>query len=172
MLVVHAEEKAIPSLFAGMGRKGNKMIAPRSKCVRGCRLIWHSLPPKEISQVLKAYKGCPYFALMSEQEYDGSAFEACPIVIQLYPKTSHKEAISPFLWYHIYNALVQCETPQDSFFLQIFGRSKVRLGFTSHDGSALHDIQYERNVHQNQTWQEKSPKIHCFGKMFWLCLLT
>ena len=122
-----------------MSRKGNKTIAPRSKSVRGCRLIWHSLSPKEVSQVLKAYKGCPYFALMSEQEYDGTAFEACPIVIQLYPKSSHKEAISPFLWYHIYSAPVQCETPPDSFFLQLSGRSKVRLGFASHEAQRWFD---------------------------------
>ena len=133
MLVVHAEEKAIPGLFAGMGRKRNKMMAPRSKSVRGCRLIWHSLPPKEVSQVLKAHKGCPYFALMLEREYDGKVFEACLIVIQRYPKSSHKEAISPFLWYHIYSASVQCETPPDSFFLQLLGTSKVSVGFTSHD---------------------------------------
>ena len=64
MLVVHAEDKAIPSLLGGMGRKGNKTIAPRSKSVRRCKLIWHPFPPKETSHVLKAYKGCPYFALM------------------------------------------------------------------------------------------------------------
>ena len=70
---------------------------------------------------------------MFEQEYDGPAFEDCPIVIQLYPKTSHKEAISPFVWVQMYNAVVQSDTPQESFFVQLSGKSKVRLGFTSHD---------------------------------------
>ena len=116
MCVVHAEDKAIPSLFTGMGRKGNKMIAPRSKTARNCRLIWHAFPPKEVDQVLKAYKGCPYFAVMTENEYDGTAFDECPMVIQRYPKTSDKEAISPFLWYQVYSALIQGETPRDSLF--------------------------------------------------------
>ena len=103
MLVVHGGKSAVPRLFAGMGTKRNKMIARRSKCVRGCRLILQSLPNKELSYVLKVYKGCPYFASMLDYEYDGSAFEACPIVIRLYPKTSYHRAISAFVLYHIYN---------------------------------------------------------------------
>ena len=70
---------------------------------------------------------------MSKQEYDETAFEDCPIIIELYPKTSHKEATSPFLWFQVYTPLMQTDTPRDSFFLQLLGKSKVRLGFTSQD---------------------------------------
>ena len=51
----------------------------------------------------------------------------------MYPKTSHKESTSPFLWFQIHTALTQSNKPGDSFFLQLAGKSKVRLGFTSHD---------------------------------------
>ena len=63
------------------------------------QIIWHVFPRADIAQVLKAYKGCPYFALMTEAQFKGMVFEECPLVMHLYPKPSHKDAVAPFLWH-------------------------------------------------------------------------
>ena len=94
LFVVHAEDKAIPSPLSGMGRKGNKMIATKSKIVKGCKVTWHIFQPNETEMVLQAYKGFLYFALMSEAEFEGTIFEECPLVMQLYPKTSQNDAVA------------------------------------------------------------------------------
>ena len=133
LFVVHAEDKAIPSLFSGMGRKGNKMIATKSKIVKGRKVIWHVFLPNEIEMVLQAYKGCPYFALMSEAEFEGTIFEECPLVMQLYPKTSQKDVVAPFLWHQIHSSLRQSHLDSAAFALQLPGRFKLRLGFKSQD---------------------------------------
>ena len=133
LFVVHAEDKAIPSLFSGMGRKGNKMIATKSKIVKGRKVIWHVFPPNEIEMVLQAYKGCPYFALMFEAEFEGTIFEECPLVMQLYPKTSQKDAVAPFLWHQIHSSLCQSDLDSAAFALQLTGRFKLRLGFKSQE---------------------------------------
>ena len=67
--------------------------------VRGCKIIGHVFPSQKIDMVLKAYQSCPYFALMTEAEFDAPVFEECTLGMQLYPKHLHKGAITAFLWH-------------------------------------------------------------------------
>ena len=89
--------------------------------------------PNEIAMVLQAYKGCPYFALMSGAEFEGTIFEESPLVMELYPKTSQKDAVAPFLLHQIHSFLCQSDLDSAAFALQLTGRFKLRLGLRSQE---------------------------------------
>ena len=87
---VVAEDRAIPGILAGMGRKGAQCVSNPHRTVKGAKIVWHPLTDSEIAELVKDYKGCPFFAVMPEDEFLGEEMSECPMVLQMYPKQSVK----------------------------------------------------------------------------------
>ena len=125
---VTAEDKAIPGLLEGLGRKGPQCISNPHRNIRGARVIWHQLQPDDMKGMLTAYKNCPFFGIMREDEFLGDEMESCPLVLQLFPKANVRQAVSPYMWHMIHSSLSQ-HLPDDTFVsIQLASKTKVRVG--------------------------------------------
>ena len=98
---VVAEDRAIPGILSGMGRKGAQCVSNPHRTVKGTRNVWHPLTYSEVSELIKAYEGCPFFAPMREDEFLGEEMSQCPVVLQMYPK----QALGPYMWHTLYSSL-------------------------------------------------------------------
>ena len=134
---VAAEDRAIPGILTGMGQKGAQCVSNPHRTVKGARIVWHPLTDSEIAELVKAYKGCPFFAVMREDEFLGEEMGECPVVLQMYPKQSMKQALGPYMWHSIYSSLNQHVQGKCFFSVQLAGRTKIRVGIK--DTSAAHE---------------------------------
>ena len=125
-----AEDKAIPGLLQGLGRTGPRCVSNPHREIQGARIIWHQLSSKDRSDMLKAYKSCPYFAIMREEEFLQEDMHACESAcqLQLYPKASVRRAVGPFMWHAVHYSLQQ-HLPLDTVTsVQLASKAKIRVG--------------------------------------------
>ena len=94
--------------------------------MKGARIVWHFVTQNEITELVKAYKGCLFFALMREDEFFGEGMGECPVVPQMYPKQCKTSTRSIYMAHHI-----KC-----LFSVQLAGRNKIRVGIK--DTSTAH----------------------------------
>ena len=142
---VFAEDRAIPGILSGMSRKGAQCVSNPHRTVKSARIVWHPLTDCEIAELIKAYKGCPFFAMMREDEFLGEEMSECQVVLQGYPKQSVKKGLGPYMWHTIYSSLNQHVQGKCFFSVQLAGKTKIKVGIK--DTSAAHQwltqIKYE-----------------------------
>ena len=94
------------------------------RTAKGARIVWHPLTygeTMETVELIKAYKGCPFFAVMRGDDFLGEEMSKCPVVLQMYPEQSVKQARGPYMWQTIYSSLNQ-HLQGKCFFLRTVGR--------------------------------------------------
>ena len=123
-----AEDKTKLGLLQGLGRTGPRCVSNPHREIRGARIIWHRLSSKDRLDMLKAYKNCPHFAIMREEEFLGEDIESCDFVLQFCPKASVRQAACPYMW-HAVHASLQEHLRADTFFsVQLASKAKICVG--------------------------------------------
>ena len=121
----------------------------------------------EITELVKAYKGCLFFAVMREDKFLGEEMGECPVVLKIYPKQSVKQALGPYMWHTIYSSLHQHLHGKCFFSVQLAGRNKIRVGIK--DTSTMHvwltQVKYEletlgRESRSRTSWMDPTLMGH------------
>ena len=125
---IQVDGKHLGELREFLGRTGAAYRAALGKQRGVSRVIFQRLDEEWASALYGKWGDSPYFAMMTIGEFEGTALEGCPLVVEIFCRCSQKDRLANYLWRQVDKTLMGLDI---EYVAQVAACNKVRVGLPS-----------------------------------------